>query len=210
MTKKLERMMQEYDQALAGKEALAEEVAKLKDAKELQEAQAEAAALQGDIPLYRKIRDEAKETADTLFVREKQLEKLTIRKTEKEARDAWEEYAEDYNKKFVKAWASYEAARSNLYAAFMALVKDQAEAFEIREKCAAIAGIDLGLRPGNALDSRFPLKTIPDKKAGTWMQPQLNTPDTNFYLQLLDNVDLDYFNNVVRLHVSGHTATAEA
>lgn len=198
--KKIDQMMKEYSQAEAGKANLQSEVAQLEIDQKCLEAEAEAAAKVGNVTLYQEKRDAARQAADMLFVRQKQLEGLNCLRTDKEAREAWKEYAEAYNKDFLKAWAAYEKARERLYADFMDILNGQNEALKIRAKCAACCGTD----PSANLDRIFAMKLIPDKLDRRTIpgQPLLDTPDTNFFLQAgLAKADMiTPFNKAIRLH----------
>ena len=197
---KLEKMLKEYDAAQASVEGLKSEIAQLEMDQTRLEMDADAAAKEGNLPLYREKRDAAQLAADTLFVKNKQLEGCSCLRTEQEAREAWEEYAENYGRTFAKNWASYEKARTELYNDFLAMVHGQNAALSTREKCAACCGMDLGERPGQVLDRTFPLQLLPDTGKPI-PSLQLNTPDTNFFLQAF-GADLDLFNSVIRLHLS--------
>lgn len=199
---KLEKMLKEYDNAQASVQGLKDDISRLEADQMTLEAEASDAAKSGNVPLYQAKRDEAKTTADTLFVRRKQLEGTSCIRSKQEARDAWDEYVKEYNKTFSKNWSAYEKAREALYHDFLALVHGQEAALSIREKCADCCGMDPESHSGlnNTLDSIFPLKMIPDKAQG-FRPPQLNTPDTNFFLHAY-GADLDLFNRVIRLHLS--------
>ena len=198
--KKIDQMMKEYNQAEAGKADLEHEIKQLQLDQQALDAEAEAAAKKGDVTLYREKKDAARQAADMLFVRQKQLEGLNCLRTDKEAREAWKEYAEAYNKDFLKAWAAYEKARERLYADFMDILNGQNEALKIRAKCAACCGTD----PSANLDRIFAMKLIPDKIDRRTIpgQPLLDTPDTNFFLQAgLAKADMiTPFNKAIRLH----------
>lgn len=201
---KLEKMLNAYDKAQASVEGLKSEITRLEEDQARLDQEADTAAQAGDLSLYQAKRDEAKLATDTLFVRRKQLEKTSCVRSEQEAKEAWHEYAETYNKTFAKNWAAYMKAREALYNDFLALVHGQEAALAIREKCAACCdmapdGIS-GSLFGSGLDSAFPMKLIPDN-APSFRQPQLNTPDTQFYLWAF-GADLELFNRVIRLHRS--------
>ena len=197
--KKIDQIMKEYNQAEAEKADLEHEIMQLQVDKQALDAEAEAAAKKGDVTLYREKKDAARQAADMLFVRQKQLEGLNCLRTEKEAKEAWKEYADDYNKGFSKAWAAYEKARDSLYSDFMEIVKAQNEALRIREKCAACCGTD----PEANLDRSFAMKLMPDKCEPIRL-PQLQTADTNFFLtaRLAGTDKVPFFNSVIRLHKS--------
>ena len=199
---KIEKMLAEYDKAQASVEGLKDEISRLEEARTRLEAEAEAAAKEGDVTLYQAKREEAQTASDKLFVRRKQLEGVSCLRSEEEAGEAWREYAEAYNKTFAKNWTAYVKARENLYHDFLALVHGQEAALSIREKCAGCCGMAPGEISGigNALDSTFPLQMLPDR-APAFHRPQLNTPDTDFFLRVF-GADLDLFNRVIRLHRS--------
>ena len=199
---KLEAMLRDFEAAEASVAGLNNEISRLEMDVVRLDMEADTAAKEGNLSLYQEKRDAAKLAADKLFVCRKQLEGVSCIRTEQEARDAFREYAETYDRTFEKAWAAYVKKRENLYADFVALVHSQNAALKIREKCAALAGIDLGNAPALTLDQLFPMRMLPDMPEGPWARPVLNTPDTNYFLQLLDNRDLELFNAVVRNHLS--------
>ena len=201
---KLEKMLNDYTRAQASVQGLKDDIARLEAERIRLEAEADAAAKEGDVDLYQRKRDEAKTANDTLFVRRKQLEGTTCLRSEEEAGEAWREYADAYNKTFAKAWAAYVKARENLYHDFLALVRGQEAALGVREDCARCCGLDPGEISGSGasvLDSAFPLQTIPETFPTGRMTPALNTPDTDYYIRLF-GADLDLFNRVIRLHLS--------
>lgn len=199
---KLEKMLNDYTRAQASVQGLKDDITRLEAERIRLEAEADAAAKEGDVDLYQRKRDEAKTANDTLFVRRKQLEGTTCLRSEEEAGEAWREYADAYNKTFAKAWAAYVKARENLYHDFLALVRGQDAALGVREDCARCCGLNPGeiSGVGNALDSTFPLQMLPDR-APDFRHPQLDTPDTDFFLRVF-GADLDLFNRVIRLHRS--------
>lgn len=201
---KLEKMLNEYDKAQASVDGLKGEISRLEMDQVRLDMEADTAAKEGDLTLYQAKRDEAKLAADKLFVCRKQLEGASCLRSEQEAKEAWREYADQYNKTFAKNWAAYMKAREALYNDFLALVHGQEAALAIREKCASCCGmapdeISNGLF-GSDLDRAFPLELIPDK-APVFMRPQIQTPDTTFYLWAF-GADLELFNRVIRLHLS--------
>lgn len=203
---KLEKMLKDLEQARADKAALEQDMASLKADKERLEGEAEAAAQEGNIPLYREKRDAAQLAGDTLFVRSKQAEKLKILATEDEAKAAWKDYAESYNKGFAKSWATYEKARRDLCAAFLEIVNAQNEALRMRAKCAECAGIpdDGGLFAPSGYDNILRMNMIPDEKKNPQRPVMVYTkgPDVAFFLdaQICDPAKIDLLNQVVRWH----------
>ena len=203
---KLEKLLKDHEQAKADKATLEQEMATLKADKERLEGEAEAAAQEGNIPLYREKRDAAQLKADTIFVRNKQAEKLKILATEAEAKAAWKDYAESYNKAFAKSWGAYEKARRDLCAAFLEIVNAQNEALRMRAKCAECAGIpdDRGFLQPSAYDRILHMNMIPDeqKKLQRPVAIQTKGPDVNFFLdaQICDPAKIDLLNQVVHWH----------
>lgn len=203
---KLEKLLKDHEQAKADKAALEQEMATLKADKERLEGEAEAAAQEGNIPLYREKRDAAQLKADTIFVRNKQAEKLKVLATEAEAKAAWKDYAESYNKAFAKSWAAYEKARRDLCAAFLEIVNAQNEALRMRAKCAECAGIpdDGGFMSPSGYDRILHMDMIPDEQKRQRLAGQIFTkgPDVDFFFdaQLCDPAKLDLLNQVVRWH----------
>ena len=203
---KLEKLLNELEQAKASKADLEKEVAKLKADKERLEKEADAAAQEGNIPLYREKRDAAQLATDTLFVRNKQAEKLKILATEDEAKAAWKEYAESYNKAFAKSWATYEKARRDLCAAFLEIVNAQNEALRMRVKCAECAGIpeDGKAYSPSGYDRSLPMKLIPDERDNLHKPYPVYAkgPDVTFFLdaKLCDPAKLNLLNEVVHWH----------
>lgn len=203
---KLEKMLKDLEQARANKAEMEQDMASLKADKERLEGEAEAAAQEGNIPLYREKREEAQLAGDTLFVRSKQAEKLKILATEDEAKAAWKDYAESYNKTFAKSWAAYEKARRDLCASFLEIVNAQNEALRMRAKCAECAGIpdNGGFMNPSGYDNILRMNVIPDER-NIPQRPRIvytKGPDVTFFLdaQILDPAKIELLNQVVRWH----------
>lgn len=200
---KLEKMLKEYRQALDEQQALEKEIEQLRDDLAKLEKEAEQAAQTGDISSYREKKAAVNDLSDTIFVRDVQLKKMNCFKTRQEAKEAWSEYAEAYNRNFKKAWKAYEQARIDLYEKYMGLVIFQNETLKIRKECGACVGIDDNSK--GQLDALFKMEMIPNGMPTDLRAPllALHTPDTDFFrlLKLTMKADtITLLNNVIRLH----------
>ena len=200
---KLEKMLKEYRQALDEQQALEKEITQLRDDLAKLEKEAELAAQTGDISSYREKKAAVNDLSDTIFVREMQLKKMNPVKTQQEAEEAWNEYAEIYNRNFAKAWKAYDQARMDLFKEYMDLVNGQNEALQIRKKCGACIGIDDSKT--HQLNDMFKMDMIPNGMPTDLRAPflALRTPDTDFFrlLKLTMKEDtITLLNNVVRIH----------
>lgn len=202
MAKTIEELISKHEAARAAEEALKNKIPQLQAKLDQLRTESDAAARKGDLTLYQAKKKEIEDTADAIYLIHAQMEDANHKIPEAEAREAWKDYAEKYGKTFLKAWGDYEKQREQLLESFMALVKGQSAAQKIRERLADCCEIDLGALPGEKLDKLFPMTQIPSVREGGWRPPLLRTPDTDFFLQLRNNADLDLFNNVIRLHVS--------
>lgn len=203
---KLEKLIKNFDDVQAAKSELEQDVAQLEALKAAAAEGAENAAGAGNVDQYKKNRDEVQALTDTLFVRRKQLEKLSVMASEADAKEAWKEYAEGYNKGQAKAWAAYEKARRDLFAAFIDMTNAQNEALRMRKKCAECAGIPEGggfMQP-SGYDKILPLQMIPDEEIMPRQPIPVYTkaPDVLFFLnaKICDPDKIEMLNRVVHFH----------
>ena len=201
---KLEKMIKEYNAAIANKENLTKEAERFRAEKDNLTAEAEAAAKAGDVETYKQKRDAAALAADNLFVREKQIEGLNCLRTEEETKAAWSEFAEDYNKGFDKAWRAYEAKRKDLYTDFLKLVDMQNAMLKKREACGDCCGLPKATILDNPADRVFPINFLPvmameDKI----IHAKFRQPDVAFFFSslLAGTREASLFNKVIRLHM---------
>lgn len=201
---KIDKLIKEYNAAMAGKESLANEVERLRTEKINLTAEAEAAAKAGDVETYKQKRDAASLAADNLFVKEKQIEGLSCLRTEDEAKDAWKEFAEDYNKSFGKAWKAYEAKRKDLYNEFLRLVDMQNAMLKKREACGDCCGLPRASFMDNPADRVFPIDLLPISAMGEKViHANFRQPDVAFFFSslLAGTREASLFNQVIRLHM---------
>lgn len=207
---KLEKLIQQCEQNAAERSTLEKEIEQLQAGLVLLEKEAEAAAQAGNTSLYREKRDAAQLATDSIFVCQKQMEKLSSLAAKQEAIAAWEEYAAAYNKAFSKAWALYEKARQSLFESFMDIVNTQNDALRMRQLCGEAVGIqeNQGLYKLSSYDSKFPLQMIPEGITHSDAHLLVTLPDAELFVRskLLDSSELRFLNNVVRWHKAVHNS----
>lgn len=103
-------------------------------------ADAEAAAMDGDVEKYKEIQKEISSKGADLFVLRKTLGKKII--TPERTRDSWTEYAADYAGRFKKAQAKLEKAKLALREAYEDCITCENDALQIREELAGMVGED--------------------------------------------------------------------
>lgn len=200
---KLEKMIKEYNAAILSKNKMTEDAERLRKDKARLMEEAETAAKAGNVAEYKEKKNAAELAEDDLFVKEKQIEGLRCFRTEDEAKDAWREFAEDYNKSFGKMLKAYEDKRKDLYAEFMKLVNIQNEMLKKREVCGDCCGLPRAYFLNNPADSAFPVLLLPDKVKTRTILTSLDQEDVNFFFaaHLAGERENGLWNSVIRLHV---------
>lgn len=206
---KIEKLLKEYVDMQKAKASHEEEVAKLQREKEALEQEAELAAENGDLALYKEKKADINDLADRITVTARQSKKLPGLADKKALREAWAEYAAEHDKAFEKAWSAYIKQRQDLFNAFQKLTTAQNEALKLRERlCRAYAG---ETEEADQLLVSLTLKTIPDSHGVPFGNPNLRTPDTDFYLSAglatfnlakinyNGKTDLGFWNDVIRM-----------
>ena len=201
---KIEKVLNDYDNAVKDKAELAAEIEKLKAKQKRLESEAEKAGDDDNLELFRKIRNEARDTEDEIFFKSRRLEKFSVIQDKKTANAAWSEYADAYNKKLSKALEAYTKAKADLRKAYFDMTALQNEALKTRDRLAISADVPLDWSLNvNALDRVFPMNTIPSGKskpvnAGL----HVRTPDVLMFndIEPLDNKTVEFLNYVIDLH----------
>ena len=199
--KKIEEIKKRFERARAEKASLSAEL----DALMKQEAEArdkaEAAAENGDVDGYSKFDAERQRAAAAVYVKRKQLDKMSDHISAEEILAAWEEYAADYDKSFRKKLDEYKKARKDLSKKYMELVSLQNDALAVREYCAAISDFEESV-------DRLNMAMLPDNDAngmryvGPGGRYAINALDPIFFLNAGDLLGdcTEMLNAVVRLH----------
>lgn len=139
-----------------------------------------AAVEAGDVDTYIKKNREKEDVSSALFVKRSFLDKMGKAVTEADAKEAWANYVEGYNKDIQKALADYEKTRSDLLRKYKDLVEKQAAALKVRDHLNESVGL---ANP----DRSFPMMFIPCLMAndpGSLSKGRMNAhdPDLLYYI----------------------------
>ena len=140
--KKYDKLTEAHAAAVERKKAMQEEIKRLDADHERLAEEADTAAAEGDIPAYREKRDAAQLAADTAFVRRKQLEIFNELQPVEDGRDAWQEIANAHNKAWSKEQEAFKKAQQDFLAAYMALVKRQADTLRCQARIRECVGTE--------------------------------------------------------------------
>lgn len=131
-----------YDELIAKKHKLEQELSDLNDQKAQKEKEALAAADAGDLGQYKSIKSEVDNIDACIFVTSTQLRKYeSCALDEDTVVKAWNKYADDYGKKFDKMVSDYEKARHALYLQYIQIIELQNDALKMRERCGFLMGV---------------------------------------------------------------------
>lgn len=202
--KKFDKLREKYDAAVNQKAAMQTAIQQLEiDAITLEE-QADQAAKEGNVPLYQEKRDAAKDAVDTAHVRKKQLEIFSELQPIEEGRDAWREYAGEYNRNFERAQKALNKAQADLLKAWLDLVDLQNEGLQIREQIQTFVGSNsFADMKVNMLPNAYQ-RNINKPPVLVSTVAQLKVPEYIYFLDrdLLTKEQAEMINSVVRLRCS--------
>lgn len=160
MSKKIEAYMKKYTQQQADLANLQTQRGQLTEKLQGLQASLDDAA---DMDTFRRIRAEIQDISETIDFLDKKISKYNLNMSRNEAMDAWNDYAANYNKEFAKKINALERARKDVEAAFIAALKIQNEALQVREAVAGLAGIaSVDGYHGDPLPD-FRMDTLPDR-----------------------------------------------
>ena len=137
---KIDALRKDYAASMKLRQDKEERAKQLQDELRQLNADAEAAAVDGDVEKYKAIQKEISSKGADLFVLRKTMAKKII--TPEQIRDSWTEYAADYARKFEKAQAKLDGAKLALRDAYEEAIVCENKALQIREELAAMAGED--------------------------------------------------------------------
>ena len=127
---KIKAMIAEHS---AGRKALENEIADLLKQEAELAAQAEAAADTGNVDDYMDLSAKKNRATATIFVKRKQMDKAPVKALPDDvAREAWAEYAEDYNKALKKKLDEYASLKKKLCQMYGEMLDYQNEALNVR------------------------------------------------------------------------------
>lgn len=129
------------------REALTAAIMELSQLKDKQTEAAEKAAEAGNIDDYKKKIALARDTADTIYVKEKLLEKAREPEPEEEVREAWAKYSEAEMAKIRKDYEAYRKARTELSHKLREIMEAYRQAGIMHKQCADLAGLPSGALP---------------------------------------------------------------
>lgn len=149
------------------RDELRQRIADLEKREEVLKAKAQEAAEAGSLVAYKSASSEVIDVETELIVVRAQYKKIGNSDaivTREEADAAWKDFTGGYNRLFDKLYAELEKKRSDLLAAYSALIDLQYDAFEKRERLARYAGV----KPvaftslDRPLDESFPCRYLPE------------------------------------------------
>lgn len=118
---------------------------------------ADAAAADGDLTGYKKLKGLAEDAEAVAYVCKKQLEvEAAPAVTKAQTVEAWDEYAADYNKKITEKLEKVRKAKESFLREYMEAVDMQREACSVRERLAFYVGV----KP-DRVDSVYDMAYIP-------------------------------------------------
>lgn len=127
-------------------------------------AQAEEAAVSGDLDQYKKLKAQADDLEAFVYVQGKQIEKIKQNPavSNKDVSDAWEDYVKTYDKDLKAKLDRFHEAKNKLLKEFVEMVDMQNNALATRERLASYIGKEkVNLTLDGGLGSMFPMNYIP-------------------------------------------------
>lgn len=136
----MEKYLELVKEDEAKREALREEIHELSAKADSYLAARALAGSKGDGETFVEMDAEWKKVHSIINVKQQYLDNLPRIFTEKDALDAWSDYAVKYNSKFHKVLADFEAERAKLCKMYSDLVTVQNEALVMRERMEETSG----------------------------------------------------------------------
>ena len=176
----IEKFFSNIAQNKAQRDDLAAEINSLvKKEGELTSAANEAAAT-GDVDAYMAKKAELDRCTATLYVKRAVSNNMTAVASKEDAREAWSNYAADYDRQMKKKLADFEAEKEKFLQMYSDLVDFQKAALEIRERLAETVGEnadDFGM-------TFIPVRSDPTKEFGLLklVGYSCGDPDSCYYL----------------------------
>lgn len=138
-------------------------------------AKSDAAATAGDVATYKEFKALADDAEAVAYVCGKQLEAeqanaVTVEQTQ----EAWEDYAEAYNKKLAAKLKKVQSAKAAYLQEYMEAVDLQREACLTREQIAFYAGVN-----ADKLERLYPMEYIPCNNIGNGKKPLVSLMGTS-------------------------------
>lgn len=179
-------------------------------------AEAEAAAVAGDLDKYRELKTKAVEQEEIAYVLGKQIERGETRIDPDDISDAWNRYRADYEKKLHAGLKSFRETKLTMLRKYAEMVSLQRDACATRERLARYIGstvTPLAAGKDKGLEIRFLMDCIPCAENGTAgnlsiQGSDIRDPDAAYYLSSLGKEALalardpeaQTVRNVVRYH----------
>ena len=148
------------------KTRLQQEITDLEEREKQLEEKAKAAAVNDDLDSYMQIGKEKERTAAAIELKKVQLESVE-QVPESEVLEGWREYAAGHDKELSKALEDVEKAKAALCDTYRNLLIVQNNGLIERRRVGALLGFGAVFRSvpggGESLESKLPLKTIPQQ-----------------------------------------------
>ena len=158
--------MQRKQQVENKKSRLQQEITALEESAKQLDEKAKAAAVNDDLDSFMQIGKEKERTAAAIELKKVQLESVE-QVPESEVLEGWREYAAGHDKELSKALEDVEKAKAALCDAYRNLLIIQNNGLIERRRVGALLGFGAFFRSGpgggESLESKLPLKTIPQQ-----------------------------------------------
>ena len=179
--------------------ALIEQEKNAKNNAEQLNAEAEAAAVAGNVEAYTELKNKARDAEDLSYVLGKQIEKLNHAElfSDDEINEAWKSCADEHNKQLAAKLKKFNETKTDLLRQYAEMVTLQRETCAVRERLSGYIGMQKQpATPDFGLGKRFLMDYIPCMKNGengVLSVPGANIadPDAAYYLASFKKAALD-------------------
>ena len=164
---------------------LNDEIAELENTGSAIDIEIECAAKQGDVNLYLANKKRRADVDEEIYVKRTAIENNSPGISHEDALQAWNSYAEQYNKNLRKKLDTFYSLRQKMRDAYREMIDLQGDALETRERLARYIGIKVEPMAVTDFDRDFQMEFVPQntgelKLAGA--PRSITDPDTLYYL----------------------------
>ena len=164
-------------------------------------ADAETAAVAGDLEKFKTLKRQASDAEALAYVLNKRIEQNDGKNlfSKGEIDDAWKDYAAEHNKILKAKLKKFNETKGDLLRQYAEMVAVQRETCAVRERLARYIGVEKSVaQPDYGLAERFPFDALPCKKradAGALnvFGASIADPDAAYYLASLNKVGEDLY-----------------
>ena len=122
--------------------------------------QADAAAADGDVDKYLRLKQEYERADAVAFVRKTQLERQASAVSQQDIDAGWNSYSSEYSKKLSSLRAEYEKSVSAALSVFRKMIALQHEALCQRRELAELAGLPVDYTNAGTVENKFPMEYV--------------------------------------------------